>query len=431
MKDAGRQTEVLDSPTLDNLGSEGQEDQGSACSRWTLAFAAPSVEDAYRAYRNPVILQFLRWLLGVGAVLVFAGSAIDFYRLDSDKAWLLTGIRVAASLGMLGALVLTWTASVQRHLQTFIAVGTCLLHCMWLISVPIVGPGIAEYTGVLPINIMLTFLVSGLMFRHARIVAIGAAAAYAAALAWQLGDAALAPIFYLTLAALYAGFAAYVAERARREAWVEGNRSEELLLNVLPPTIAERMKGGEALIADRFDEAAVLFADIVGFTEMSSEMDPAELVRILDEIFRRFDLIALDLDLEKIKTIGDCYMVACGLPAGRESSAWRIAEAAHRMRGEIGQVGERYDTKLAVRIGIHCGPVVAGVIGRSKFIYDLWGDTVNVASRLESTAEPGAIQISGPMRARLKAEFQTSYRGEVEMKGKGMQPVWILGGRLE
>lgn len=303
------------------LVPEGSADRRYAYSAWTLAFLGPGVEDAYTIYRNPIVLRFLRWLLGVGTVLVFGGSIVDFSRLPQDQAWLLTVIRVAAATGMAAALALTWTAWVQRNLQAFITVGACLVHCIWLVSVPIVGPGIAEYTGVLPINIMLTFLVSGLMFQRARFVAAGAAVAYSAALAWQLGEAALAPIFYLALSALYAGFAAYVAERARREAWAEGNRSEELLLNVLPPSITTRMKSGEALIADRFDEAAVLFADIVGFTRMSAGMQPDKLVAVLDDIFRRFDLIALELDLEKIKTIGDCYMVACGLPKERGTDA--------------------------------------------------------------------------------------------------------------
>lgn len=416
---------LLDDLAREEILPEGSRDRRYRYSRWTLRFMSPGVETEYLAYRNPVILGYLRGLLLIGAGLVFAGSLIDFTRLDEDSALLVTGIRVAAAVGMLVAWWLTRTPWVGRNLQLFIGVGACLIHVLWLISVPIVGPRISEYVGVLPINIMLTFLVSGLMFRYARWIALIAAFAYAAALIWQ-HPAPGAPNLYLVLAGLYAGFAAYVAERARRDAWAESRESERLLLNVLPPSIAKRMKGGEDLIADRFDEAAVLFADIVGFTRMSATMDPSDLVEILDEIFRRFDIIAEEMDLEKIKTIGDCYMMACGLPRERECQAWRIADAALRMQSELDKVARKRGRDLKIRVGIHCGPVVAGVIGRSKFIYDLWGDTVNLAARMETAAPEGAIQISQAMRDRLEARFAITYRGEIEMKGKGMQKTYLL-----
>lgn len=424
-------------PQLDanEVVPEGSRDRRYRYDRTTLAFVKDGIEDAYLDYRNPVILRYLRWLLLGGAVMVFAGSLIDFTRLEADDAWLITAIRVAAAIGMLGAWWLTHTSWVKAHLQRFIGIGACLIHVVWLVTVPILGPQIADYVGVLPINIMLTFLVSGLMFRWARWIALGAAIAYAGALLWQ-HEAPVAPILYLVLSGFYAGFASYVAERARRDAWSEAQaldaeraNSERLLLNVLPPSIAARMKLGEELIADRFDDAAVLFADIVGFTRMSATMDPTELVEILDEIFRRFDIIAQEMDLEKIKTIGDCYMMACGLPQERECQAWRIAEGALRMHSELEKVAAKRGRALTVRIGIHCGPVVAGVIGRSKFIYDLWGDTVNLAARMETAAPEGCIQVSEAMQERLLDDFALSYRGEFDMKGKGMQKAWLLEGR--
>ena len=415
---------------------EGSQDRRYRYSRWNLKFLSRGVERRYLAYRNPIILSYLRWLLLAGAGMVFAGSLVDFTRLDEDSAWLLTGIRIAVALGMLGAWWLTRTKWVQENLQKFIGIGASLIHVVWLVTVPIVNERIVEYVGVLPINIMLTFLVSGLMFRWARWVALGAAFAYAIALI-SYHPAAGAPILYLVLGGLYAGFASYTAERARRDAWSEAQaleeeraNSERLLLNVLPPSIAGRMKLGEELIADRFEEASVLFADIVGFTTMSSDMDPTELVEILDDIFRRFDHITEDMDLEKIKTIGDCYMLACGLPSERDRAAWRIADAALRMQQELAEVADKRGLDLAIRVGIHCGPVVAGVIGRSKFIYDLWGDTVNLAARMETAAPEGGIQISEDMQKRLEGEFDTEYRGELEMKGKGKQKAWLLKGRL-
>lgn len=428
-------TGLLEELATEEVLPEGSQDRRYRYSRWNLRFMRPGVEETYLAYRNPVILGYLRWLLLAGAAMVFAGSLVDFTRLDEDSAWLLTGIRIAVAVGMLIAWWLTRTAWVQQNLQTFIGIGASLIHVVWLVTVPIVGERIVEYVGVLPINIMLTFLVSGLMFRWARWVALFAGFAYCFALI-AVHPAPGAPILYLLLGGLYAGFASYVAERARREAWSEAQlldaekaNSERLLLNVLPPSIANRMKKGEELIADRFDEAAVLFADIVGFTRMSSTMDPTDLVEILDEIFRRFDIIAEEMDLEKIKTIGDCYMVACGLPSERDTGAWRIADAALRMQAELLKVAEKRERDLKIRVGIHCGPVVAGVIGRSKFIYDLWGDTVNLAARMETAAPEGGIQISEAMRDRLCDDFRVEYRGEFDMKGKGMQKAWLLEGR--
>ena len=201
-----------------------------------------------------------------------------------------------------------------------------------------------------------------------------------------------------------------------------------MLLNVLPQSIADRMRHGEKLIADRFDDASVLFADIVGFTQMSSGMKPEDLVEVLDDIFRNFDRIALDHDLEKIKTIGDCYMMACGLPPERRKDHQRIASAALAMQAALKRIAEARGVDLKIRVGIHCGPVVAGVIGDSKFIYDLWGDTVNVASRMESTSLPDCIQISADMRARLENAFEIEERGMIEMKGKGEQMTYLLRG---
>lgn len=441
---------ALDELIHGELVPEGNEDTHYAFSRWSLSFTEPRVEAAYVKYRNASILKYLRWLLGLGSVMVFGGSIIDFTRPNTDATLALTVLRSVVSVGMLFGIALTYTAAIRRNLQLFIGVGTVGIHVVWLITVPIVGPGIADYVEVLPINIMLTFLVSGLMFRWARWVALAATVAYTGALLWQHATP-LAPLFYMVVSGFYAGFAAYVAERARREAWAdtdalaaakaeteramarteeERERSERLLLNVLPREIAERKKMGEDLIADRYDDACVLFADIVGFTQMSARMEPEVLVDILDEIFSRFDRIAEGLDLEKIKTIGDCYMMAAGVPRARASKTKCMAEAALRMQDALAEVSADTGIDLKLRIGIHCGPVVAGVIGHSKFIYDLWGDTVNVASRMESTAEVGCIQVSEQMHARLGGVFAMQPLGLKRMKGKDELPVYQLTGRL-
>ena len=202
---------------------------------------------------------------------------------------------------------------------------------------------------------------------------------------------------------------------------VEHNRSERLLLNVLPAPIVPRLKGGEQTIADRFDEATVLFADMVGFTQLASRLQPRALVQMLDEIFTVFDDLATK-GVEKIKTIGDCYMAAAGIPLPRPDHAQAVAGMAMEMRDAV---AARTDG-LRLRIGVHSGPVVAGVIGKSKFIYDLWGDAVNVASRMESHGVAGAVEVSAATAALLGDAFRVEPRGTVEVKGKGPMEVFLL-----
>lgn len=419
-----------------DIQPEGNDDPRYRFSAQTLRFSEPGMEAAYREYRNPQILAYLRWLLLFGAVLVFVGSIIDFTRLGIEEALALTAVRVSAAIGMLVAWWLTRLDWVQANLQRFILIGASLNHCLFLISAPLMGDRIVDYTAVLPINIMVTFIVSGLMFRYAVYVGVGAILVYSTELI-ALHPSPVAPIVFMIIGSIYAAFAAYVAERARREAWAdaealeaEKKNSDRLLLNVLPPSIALRMKGGEQLIADRFEDACVLFADIVGFTAMSEQMRPEELVDVLDDIFKRFDTIALEMDLEKIKTIGDCYMMAAGMPTERTREPTRIVIAAQRMTRELEKVSTKLGRKLQIRVGIHTGPVVAGVIGHSKFIYDLWGDTVNLAARMESSADDGTIQISEAMAKRVEGDFDLVFNGQRDMKGKGMQPVYLVNGRL-
>jgi adenylate cyclase len=220
----------------------------------------------------------------------------------------------------------------------------------------------------------------------------------------------------------------FVGERDRAAAMVaaERERSERLLLNVLPEPIAERLKSGESLIADGSPEVGVLFADIAEFTPMSATMAPEDLVRLLNDVFTQFDGLAAELGLEKIKTIGDAYMVAAGLLGEDPGHALRLGEMALRMREAAASAGS-----IQLRIGIDIGPVVAGVIGRNKFIYDLWGDTVNTASRMESHGIPGTIQVTERARDLLASGFEFDERGIVEIKGKGPMRTYLLIGPKE
>lgn len=205
-------------------------------------------------------------------------------------------------------------------------------------------------------------------------------------------------------------------------------RSERLLLNVLPQAIAERLKRGQKIIADSFNEATVLFADLVGFTELSTSISPTELVELLNSVFSKFDQLADHHRLEKIKTIGDAYMVVAGLPVPRADHVRAIADIAIDMQHEITKIKVHDGRPLSLRIGIHTGPVVAGVIGIRRFTYDLWGDTVNVASRMESQGEPERIQVTEAVYKRLKNGYDFEQRGAIAVKGKGdMITYWLLG----
>ena len=206
-------------------------------------------------------------------------------------------------------------------------------------------------------------------------------------------------------------------------------RVEELLLNVLPAEIAQRLQSDRGSIADHFDDASILFADVVDFTPLSSRLDAREVVDLLDRLFTSFDELVDRHDVEKIKTIGDCYMVAAGVPRQRPDHAHALAGLALEMR-ECAKncLPEGAEHDLRLRIGISSGPVVAGVIGRRRFLYDLWGDTVNMASRMESHGTPDAIQITRSTWELLRDDFEVEPLGLVDVKGKGAVETWRLVG---
>jgi class 3 adenylate cyclase len=206
----------------------------------------------------------------------------------------------------------------------------------------------------------------------------------------------------------------------------KNRENEALLLNVLPAPIANRLRGGEQGIADGFANVTVLFADLVGFTALTSEMPPQEVVTLLNGLFSRFDTAAHELGIEKIKTVGDAYMAVCGMPHVVDDHAERMVRMAIRMVHIAREHALEHRVSMQVRVGINSGPVVAGVIGKSKYIYDLWGDTVNLASRMESTGVPGAIQVTRPVYEQLKDKFVFEPRGAIAVKGKGQVEAWLL-----
>lgn len=216
-------------------------------------------------------------------------------------------------------------------------------------------------------------------------------------------------------------------EREASEALrVEKERSEQLLLNILPAPIVDRLKDGETVIADHLANVTILFADFVGFTELSSKLSAPELVGVLGRVFSAFDRLAVKFGVEKIKTIGDAYMAACGLFGQRDDHAHAVGNMAMAMIETLGKLNDELPTRLEIRIGINSSDVIAGVIGTHKFVYDIWGDAVNVASRLESTSLPGCIQVSRATYEHLRDEFVFEPRGGLEIKGKGLLQTYFL-----
>jgi class 3 adenylate cyclase len=216
----------------------------------------------------------------------------------------------------------------------------------------------------------------------------------------------------------------YLAELAAEKA-----RADALLHNILPREIVSRLSNGEVLIADRVEDATILFCDLVGFTELAAALPPARLIERLNNVFSEFDRLAGELGIEKIKTIGDAYMAAAGLPLPREDHATAMAELALGMLDALERQNATARRPFRARIGMHTGPVVAGIIGRHKFNYDVWGDTVNLASRLEAQGVPGWIQVSAATRDALAHRYAFEPRGLVEIRGKGQVPAYLLLGR--
>jgi adenylate cyclase len=227
-------------------------------------------------------------------------------------------------------------------------------------------------------------------------------------------------------------FALREIRRAREAMEAEYERSEQLLSNILPATIAERLKDpSRNIIADKYDDASILFADIAGYTKRASDTSPSDLVRFLDRLYTDLDLLVDQHGLEKVKTSGDSYMVVSGVPEPRSDHVQALACLALAMADAVADLKDPKGRAVPLRIGLAAGPVVAGVVGARKFFYDVWGDAVNVASRMETTDVEGRIQVPEDVYERLKHEFVLEPRGEVDIKGKGVMRTWYLVGRRD
>jgi class 3 adenylate cyclase len=403
---------------------------------WSPITLPSDVEQAYRQYLLPRLIPLVR-LGSVFGISAFVGYQFWDLLLDPEalgKTGLIRLAVVACFLLTLGATFMRPIRDNPRRvfvltmcIYSVVAVGYALIlarlpngfvagvggFILGMIFIPVivfsVGQAIAALMPLVLLPLVVMVIVGGTQFEIIN------------AIAWLIGGAGFA-----------AGFA-YILDILNRRAFQlerlldqEKQRTEELLLNILPAEIAERLKDQEEPIADHCESVSVLFADLVGFTNMSRNMPATDLVSLLNDLFSRFDVLVERHGAEKIKTIGDAYMVAAGLTGGAVDHVATIAALALDMRQAFGEFREQHKLDLELRIGVHTGAVVAGVIGKRKFTYDLWGDTVNVASRMESEGLPGEIQISEETQQRLAKRYRTTPRGKIDIKGHRPRMTYLL-----
>ncbi len=377
--------------------------------------------------------------LALGIVLYTAFGFLDPWVVPEVVRPIWT-IRCVVCATVATGLALTFSGMFRRYAQPILAT-TILssgLGIVAIIALANEAGGNLYYAGLMLVLFMAYTLVQ-LRFRYATVTCLILMSAYewvAISLKATPGVVLLNNNFFFFAANAIGMLAGYTLERSVRTDFlqrqvIETQRREadKLLRNVLPEDIARRLKAEDGAIADYVPDVTVLFADFVGFTTLSERLAPAALLHLLNEMFTSFDRLAEKHGLEKIKTIGDAYMIAGGVPTPLEGHSEAVAEMALEMLDEAARLEKKLGLPFRLRIGIHCGPVIAGVIGLKKLSYDLWGDTVNTASRLESHGVPGKVQVSDAMRERLRDKFDFEDRGVIELKGKGPIAVHFLKGR--
>ncbi len=402
-----------------------------------LAFDDYEVERDFRDEDNRAAVGRARLTAILAIVLSFPFSVTDLL-IARESAWMLVGIRITALGGFLLLIAGSiWWKSAYRHIQ-WIACGATVFYAWWAVAGALTTDAPREYARTATILLLLALVgVTRVRFRPATVttaltvppveyVLIARRSSLDAALLESLGLITFG-ILVLTVA--------FVLERSKRIAFLaqrelteERKRSDDLLHNILPEPIAQRLRENPGAIAESAEAATVLFADIVGFTPFSSELPPDEVVELLDLLFGKFDDLCEDRGIFKVKTIGDAYMAVAGIPRPDPDHAASIVELAFDMQRAATAIAPLWPTDLMLRIGISSGPVVAGVIGHKRFAYDLWGDTVNTASRMESHGLPNRIQVSEPTYDLLKDRYAFGDPHEMDIKGKGsMQTYFLLG----
>jgi class 3 adenylate cyclase len=406
---------------------------------WSLTFCDPEVEAAYRTAvreRNLRSAQLAMWLV---VLLNLAFAAFDPVAFRVNLGGVLVWRCLVLNIGLIGLLYMLYWPSMRKNWPGILWLAHLFFTVSYLAFILIGDPIKLYYSGYLLV-LLGGFILLPLMFLHGMLIAAVSATIYVAGLAaftWLSGQDIALIVAQLATAMVIGGFVGYRQELQRRRD-IENMRIIEeerarylaLLTRILPAQVAERLQRGEA-VADRFLDTSVLFADIVGFTSLSQNRPPEAVVGLLNEVFGRFDVAVARHGLEKIKTIGDAYMVAGGVGAAGGDHCHAVAELALDMMAAVADLRDPAGNQVQVRVGIECGPLAAGVIGDSRFLYDLWGDTVNTASRMESLGTPGRIQVTDAVRQRLGDAYDFEPRGEVAIKGKGAMRTWYLLDRRE
>lgn len=408
----------------------------------SLKFRDPALERAYQVdYARGRLFQ-TRLALCLGILLYSSFIILDWFLLPRSDLGFQAAIRLGVVTPFLvGVLAYSFAPSFVYNVRlcTFGCIAVCGLGHSAMAAFSNLPPNYLLCV-TCPMLVML-YTYAGMRFIHATIFGLVYIAVYEATevIYGGAGPKDLLFINYIVLSVNFMGvLASYSIERMSRTVFrqrlqleAEGRRSERLLLNILPTSIADRLKAGEQTIADGISEATVLFADVVNFTLYCSDKSPAQTLGVLDTIFSAFDALADKYGLEKIKTVGDCYMVAAGVPVPRTDHVQAIADCALEMREVLSQCVVGNGDIMTMRFGINTGPVVAGVIGKRKFIYDLWGDAVNVASRMEENSLPNKILITQATRDKLQDGYRVSDGRQIHVKGKGLMTVYALEGRRE
>ena len=414
-------------------------DIGEARARLTVGFLDPALERDYQA-----------------AVAVANGPQLRMGTLAGAALWLVAAVLIPLTLGVVAAaadvicigmaafwlaccVATRWASTLDRQQVIGLALnGSAGLAV--LVLADILGADETLAAPAILLVAIFAFVVLRLRFVFALVAASSYLVGFLVLVTVHPNPTAILQVFLVTGAIVVGLAATYLLERGARDAYAQRRiiehqaaalaeareTSERLLLNVLPAKIAERLEAGETTIADAFDDATVVFADLVGFTQLSARLGPRATRDLLDRLFSGFDALAGRHGLEKIKTIGDAYMVVGGVPEPSTDHPGRAVAMALDLLDFEAQVAVDLGLPLDMRIGIHTGPVVAGVIGTKRFSYDLWGDTVNVASRLESQGVAGSLQMSEATWLRVRDDVVATSRGPIELKGHGQMSTFLV-----
>jgi class 3 adenylate cyclase len=404
-------------------------------------FIDTKLERRYRDDRLGFRLAALRVSCLAGIAIYLSFLSLDLLTIH-DPSVPLFCVRIIGAVALISFLVATFALTSGRWIEpagfAVIAIQIPLVTTLLAVTSPASVPYYQPTEVFMAIGVSC-FILCGVSFIEGAILALCTICTFFITVIVLQPEPILILTFHfawLFTVIVIVAIGSFMLDRTQHTAWLQElnllhaeEQIRALLHNILPPSIANRKLAGESPIADRFDDVSLLFADVVDFTALSFRLDSTQVVRMLGDLFSRFDRIILSNGLEKIKTIGDCYMAAAGIPQPLPGHLKKLAHAALEMLEQTKKTRAPDGSEIQIRIGIHSGPVTAGVIGEAKFIFDVWGDTVNTASRMESHGAAGRIQVSETVHTALAGQFDFAGPNIVDVKGMGPTPVWFLQSR--